>query len=46
MASAFCSRLARSHGVSPRGTATEATHWLPHEYPDRVAELLVEHLDG
>ena len=24
----------------------DATHWLPHEYPDRVAELLVEHLDG
>ena len=28
MASPFCSQLARSHGVSPAGTATEAAHWL------------------
>ncbi|WP_103027598.1 sucrase ferredoxin [Salinibacter altiplanensis] len=33
MAPAFCSRLARSHGVSPMGTATEATHWLLIEDP-------------
>lgn len=24
----------------------EATHWVHHEYPDEVAELLVDHLDG
>lgn len=24
----------------------EATHWLQHERPERVAELLVEHLEG
>ena len=24
----------------------DATHWLPHEEPGRVAELLIEHLDG
>jgi pimeloyl-ACP methyl ester carboxylesterase len=23
----------------------DATHWVPHEYPDRVASLLVTHLD-
>ncbi|MFW6376376.1 MAG: alpha/beta fold hydrolase [archaeon] len=24
----------------------DATHWVPHEYPDRVADLLLEHLGG
>ena len=24
----------------------DATHWLPHEEPDRVAELLIDHLGG
>jgi len=24
----------------------EATHWVPHEYTERVADLLLEHLDG
>jgi pimeloyl-ACP methyl ester carboxylesterase len=24
----------------------DATHWVPHEYPDQVAALLVTHLDG
>ncbi|GGL24894.1 alpha/beta hydrolase [Halarchaeum grantii] len=24
----------------------EATHWLPHEYPERVADSFVEHFDG
>lgn len=24
----------------------DATHWVTHEYPDRVADLLCEHLDG
>jgi pimeloyl-ACP methyl ester carboxylesterase len=24
----------------------EATHWLPHEEPDRVADHLITHLDG
>ena len=42
MASAFCSRLARSHGVSPRGTATEATHWLLIEDPSPWSTDAVE----
>ena len=24
----------------------DATHWVPHEYPDRVVRLLLEHLDA
>jgi pimeloyl-ACP methyl ester carboxylesterase len=24
----------------------DATHWVPHEYPDRVVDLLLEHLNG
>jgi len=24
----------------------DATHWIPHEYPDRVADLLLGHLNG
>ena len=33
MGAPFCSQLARSHHVSPVGTATEAAHWLLIEDP-------------
>ena len=25
---------------------SDATHWVPHEYPERVSELLLDHLDS
>ncbi|MBX0305796.1 alpha/beta fold hydrolase [Haloarcula salinisoli] len=25
---------------------SDATHWIHHEYPDRVSELLLEHIEG
>ena len=45
MASAFCSQRARSHDVSPAGTATEATHWLLIEDPSPWGEHAVEEAD-
>lgn len=24
----------------------DATHWVPHEYPDQVCDLLLEHLES
>ncbi|MEF8865308.1 MAG: sucrase ferredoxin [Salinibacter sp.] len=42
MAPAFCSRLARSHGVSPMGTATEAARWLLIEDPSPWSTDAVE----
>jgi len=27
-------------------TFPDATHWVPHEYPDRVSALLLEHLES
>lgn len=43
--SSFCSQLARSHDVSPAGTATEATHWLLIEDPSPWGEAAVEEAD-
>lgn len=43
--STFCSQLARSHGVSPAGTATEAAHWLLIEDPSPWGESAVEEAD-
>ncbi|WP_263787385.1 sucrase ferredoxin [Salinibacter grassmerensis] len=45
MASDFCSRLARSHDVSPTGTATEAAHWLLIEDPSPWSTDAVEDAD-
>jgi hypothetical protein len=45
MASPFCSQRARSHDVSPVGTATQATHWLLIEDPSPWAEHAVEAAD-
>lgn len=45
MASAFCSQRARSHDVSPTGTATEAAHWLLIEDPSPWGEHAVEDAD-
>lgn len=41
----FCSQLARSHDVSPAGTATEAAHWLLIEDPSAWGESAVEEAD-
>ncbi len=41
----FCSQLARSHDVSPVGTATEAAHWLLIEDPSPWGEEAVEEAD-
>jgi hypothetical protein len=38
----FCSQRARSHDVSPAGTATEAAHWLLIEDPSPWGEQAVE----
>ena len=38
----FCSQLARSHDVSPAGTATEAEHWLLIEDPSPWGAYAVE----
>lgn len=42
MASPFCSTLARSHDVSPVGTATEAVHWFLIEDTTPWGERAVE----
>jgi hypothetical protein len=44
-APSFCSELARSHDVSPLGTATEAAHWLLIEDPSPWGERAVEEAD-
>jgi hypothetical protein len=41
----FCSELARSHDVSPVGTATEAAHWLLIEDPSPWGAEAVEDAD-
>ena len=41
----FCSQLARSHDVSPAGTATEAEHWLLVEDPSPWGAYAVEEAD-
>lgn len=41
----FCSELARSHDVSPVGTATEVAHWLLIEDPSPWGEQAVEDAD-
>ena len=45
MAPAFCSQLARSHDVSPVGTAAEAAHWLLIEDPSPWGAAAVEDAD-
>ncbi|MFP4227337.1 MAG: sucrase ferredoxin [Salinivenus sp.] len=45
MASAFCSQRARSHDVSPVGTATEAVHWLLIEDPSPWGEHAIRDAD-
>lgn len=41
----FCSELARSHDVSPVGTATEAAHWLLIEDPSPWGAEAVDDAD-
>jgi len=41
----FCSELARSHDVSPVGTATEAAHWLLIEDPSPWGTNAAEEAD-